>query len=144
MLARNPRCRAPLPARPRLLRPTPMSTTEIFLIAMIIIFAAPYLVWRLLRTDYWAPLVVVQIMAGIVLGPGVLGRFFPDYYHFVFSPAVVAPLSGLAWWAVLVFVWIAGIELDLRHAWEHRRESAVTAGFALGTPLLCGSLVGAA
>jgi Kef-type K+ transport system membrane component KefB len=121
-----------------------MSTTEIFLIAMIIIFAAPYLVWRLLRTDYWAPLVVVQIMAGIVLGPGVLGRFFPDYYQFVFSPAVVAPLSGLAWWAVLVFVWIAGIELDLRHAWEHRRESAVTAGFALGTPLLCGSLVGAA
>ena len=63
----------------------PMTTTEIFLIAMLIIFAVPYLVWRLCRTDYWAPLVVVQIILGIVLGPGVLGRWFPDYYAFVFN-----------------------------------------------------------
>ena len=37
-----------------------MTTTEIFLIAMVIIFTIPYLVWRLCRTEYWAPLVVVQ------------------------------------------------------------------------------------
>ena len=29
---------------------------------MILIFAAPYLIWRLGRTDYYAPLVVVQII----------------------------------------------------------------------------------
>ena len=117
-----------------------MSTTEVFLIAMTIIFAAPYLVWRLLNTDYWAPLVVVQIIAGVVLGPGVLGRLCPDYYQLVFAAPVVAALNGLAWWAVMVFVCIAGIELDLRRAWEHRRESAITAGFALGTPLAFGAL----
>ena len=66
-----------------------MNTTEIFLIAMIIIFALPYLVWRLGRTDYWAPLVVVQIITGIVLGPGVLGAAFPEYYKFVFNAQVV-------------------------------------------------------
>ena len=38
-----------------------MNTTEIFLIAMAIIFTVPYLLWRLGRTDDWAPLVVVQI-----------------------------------------------------------------------------------
>jgi len=118
------------------------STTETFLIAMAIVFTVPYLVWRLGRTDYWAPLVVVQIVAGMVLGPGVLGKAFPDYYHFVFNPAVVQSLNGLAWWAVMLFVWIAGVELDLRHAWEHRRESLVTASFALGTPLACGAAIG--
>ena len=56
-----------------------MNTSEIFLIAMIIIFSMPYLVWRLGRTDYYAPLVVVQIIAGILLGPGVLGALFPGY-----------------------------------------------------------------
>ena len=117
-----------------------MSTTEIFLIAMIIIFSVPYLVWRLLNTDYWAPLVVVQIIAGIVLGPGVLGRAWPDYFHFVFNPQVVGALNGIAWWAVMVFVWIAGIELDLGTTWAHRGESVVTAGFALGTPLVFGSV----
>ena len=118
-----------------------MSTTEIFLIAMAIIFSVPYLVWRLGRTDYFAPLVVVQIIAGILLGPGVLGRAFPEYYRFVFNPQVVQSLNGIAWWAVMVFVWIAGIELDLKAAWAHRRESGITAGLALGTPLLCGCLV---
>lgn len=121
-----------------------MGTTEIFLIAMAIIFAVPYLVWRLGRTDYYAPLVVVQIIAGILLGPGVLGKAFPDYYAFVFNADVVKSLNGVAWWAVTVFVWLAGIELDLRRTWLYRRESLLTAGLALGSPLVCGCLVGIA
>ena len=54
-----------------------MATTEVFLIALVIIFSAPYLLWRLGRTDYYAPLVVVQIITGILLGPGVLGAVVP-------------------------------------------------------------------
>ena len=115
-----------------------MNTTEIFLIAMTIIFTVPWLIWRLGRTDYYAPLVVVQIITGILLGPGILGKVFPDYYGFVFNPAVVQSLNGIAWWAVMLFVMIAGVELDLKKAWAHRRESGITAGLALGTPLLFG------
>ncbi|MDP3171947.1 MAG: cation:proton antiporter [Polaromonas sp.] len=115
-----------------------MTTTEIYLIAMAIIFTVPYLIWRVFKTDYYAPLVVVQIIAGILLGPGILGKIYPDYYAFVFSAPVVQSLNGVAWWAVMVFVWIAGIELDLNKAWAHRRESSITAGLALGTPLLFG------
>jgi len=117
-----------------------MNTTEIFLIAMAIIFTVPWLIWRLGRTDYWAPLVVVQIITGILLGPGVLGKAFPEYHAFVFNPAVIQSLNGIAWWAVMLFVMIAGIELDLRQAWKHRRESGITAGLALGVPLLLGSI----
>jgi Kef-type K+ transport system membrane component KefB len=47
-------------------------------------------------------------------------------------------LNGIAWWAVMMFVMIAGIELDLQKAWEHRRESTITAGLALGMPLIFG------
>ena len=120
-----------------------MNTTERFLVAMLIVFTLPYLVWRLGKTDYWAPLVVVQIVAGIVLGPGVLGALYPDYYGFVFTPAVIQSLNGVAWWAVTLFVFIAGIELDLSQAWKYRRESSITAGLALGMPLLlgCGAAV---
>ncbi|MFN3932916.1 MAG: cation:proton antiporter [Brevundimonas sp.] len=117
-----------------------MTTTEVFLIAMLIIFSVPYLVWRVFRTDYWAPLVVVQIIGGILLGPGVIGAAFPDYYAFVFSPEVVTALNGIAWWAVMIFVWIAGIELDLKQAWRHRGETGVTAGLALTVPLAFGAL----
>jgi len=42
-----------------------MSTPELFLVAMLLIFGAPYLLWRLGRTEFWAPLVVVEIVAGV-------------------------------------------------------------------------------
>jgi len=121
---------------------TGMSTTEIFLIAMFVIFTLPYLIWRVGKTDYYAPLVVVQIITGILLGPGVLGAIYPDYYKFVFNPQVIQSLNGIAWWAVMIFVMIAGIELDLKKAWEYRRESTITAGLALGMPLLFGCVAG--
>ncbi|MEN5117286.1 cation:proton antiporter [Luteimonas sp. TWI662] len=117
-----------------------VTTMEVFLIAMAIIFCAPFLIWRLGRTDYFAPLVVVQILTGIVLGPGILGAAFPGYYTFVFRPEVVQILNGLGAWAVMLFVLIAGIELDLSKAWVNRRESGITAGLALGVPLVFGVL----
>ncbi len=115
-----------------------MNTTEIFLIAMLLIFVAPYLVWRLGRTDYFAPLAVVQIIMGILLGPGILGAVYPEYHRFVFNPDVVKTLNGIAWWGVMLFVMLAGIELDLKKVWQYRRESVTTAGLSLSMPLLFG------
>ncbi len=116
-----------------------MNTTEIFLIAMLIILTVPYAIWRLCRTDYFAPLVVVQIIAGILLGPGVLGATLPEYFNFVFTQPVMQALNGIAWWGVMLFVYLAGIELDLGKAWAYRRESGITAALALGMPLLFGT-----
>lgn len=111
-----------------------------YLLVMLGIFALPWLVWRLARTEDIAPLVVVQIVAGILLGPGIAGALFPALHAQLFQPAVVANLNGLAWWAVIIFLWLAGIELDLKLAWAGRRETAITAGFALATPLLVGAV----
>jgi Kef-type K+ transport system membrane component KefB len=38
----------------------------------------------------------------------------------------------------MLFVMIAGVELDLKKVWAYRRESGITAGLALGTPLVFG------
>ncbi len=110
---------------------------------MLVIFTLPWLVWRVFRTDHWAPLVVVQIVGGILLGPGIFGSAFPDAYAFVFRPEVIQSLNGIAWWAVMLFVWLAGIELDMHEAWRRRRETSVTAGLALLVPLLFGAGAGA-
>jgi len=119
----------------------PLTTMELYLVALAIIFSLPWLIWRLGRTEYFAPLVVVQILTGILLGPGLMGAWFPAYYQTVFTPDVIGMLNGVASWAVMIFVWIAGIELDLHEAWKNRRETFVTAGLALAAPLLFGSAV---
>ncbi|HQU98973.1 MAG TPA: cation:proton antiporter [Nitrosomonas sp.] len=117
-----------------------MTIQEFFLIVMVIIFSVPYLIWRLGKTDYWAPLVVVQICIGILLGPGVSGTIFPEYYKSIFNPQVHQTLNGIAWWSIMIFVWIAGIELDLKKAWLNKRDSCITAGLGLCCPLLLGCL----
>jgi Kef-type K+ transport system membrane component KefB len=66
------------------------------------------------KTDYFAPLVIVQIIMGIILGPGVVGAAFPEYHKFLFNPDVVKTLNGVAQWGVMLFVMLAGIELDLK------------------------------
>lgn len=119
---------------------TALPVSELFLLALIIIFAVPWLFWRLLRTDYYAPLVVVQIVGGILLGPGVLGAMFPGYYQAVFAPPVIGALNGIAWWAVMLFVFVAGLELDLGEAWKWKGETSLTAGLALGVPLGFGAV----
>ena len=81
----------------------------------------------------------LPIFGGVLLGPGVLGAAFPAYYSFVFNPQVTTALNGIAWWAVMLFVWMAGLELDLSQAWRHRGESLVVAAMALFVPLALGA-----
>jgi Kef-type K+ transport system membrane component KefB len=117
-----------------------MGTTEVFLIAIAIIFTVPWLIWRVGRTDYYARCGRADHRR-YPSGPGILGKIYPDYYAFVFTQPVIQSLNGIALWGVMIFVWIAGVELDLSDAWANRRESAITAGLALVTPLLLGSIV---
>jgi Kef-type K+ transport system membrane component KefB len=116
-----------------------MSVTELFLVGLLVIYAVPYLVWRIAGLERVAPLAIVQIVGGIVLGPGVLGALAPAFHGAVFNPDVIQALNGLAWWGVILFVFLAGLELDLAEAWQNRRETVITAGLALGAPLLLGA-----
>ncbi|MDE2384896.1 MAG: cation:proton antiporter [Alphaproteobacteria bacterium] len=117
-----------------------MSASESFLAALIIIFSVPYLVWRGLKLEAWAPLAIVQIVGGVVLGPGILGALAPGFHQAVFTPGTIGALSGIANWAVMVFVFLAGCELELHDAWAERRDAVTTAALALVTPLLAGIL----
>ena len=116
---------------------------EMMLIALVVILTVPWLIWRLGRTDRWAPLVVVQILTGIVLGPGLLGAAFPDAYRWLFTSEVIGALGGIATWGVMLFVWIAGIELDLHQVWQRRRDTVTTVALATGFPMVAGGAVAA-
>ncbi len=116
-----------------------MSTAEAFLLVLLAVFTLPWALWRLAGGGIRLPLVVVQIVGGILLGPGVLGALAPGVHHEVFRPDVMAALNGVAQWAVMLFIFLAGLELDLSESWARRRETLVTAGAALVVPLGLGS-----
>ncbi|MFN7784669.1 MAG: hypothetical protein ACK5PG_18290 [Lysobacterales bacterium] len=71
-----------------------VTTAALFLVAMALIFSVPCLIWRLGRTEYYAPLVFSADHRGVLVGPGALGAAFPEYYGFVLKPEVIATLNG--------------------------------------------------
>lgn len=115
--------------------------TEVFLVSLAIIFLFPYFFWKFFKTDNYMPLVVVQIVSGIILGPGLVGKNFPEFYNTIFTEDNIKVLSGIAWWGVMLFVWTAGVELNLKEAVNKKKDTLITALFALSTPLLFGSIL---
>ncbi len=61
------------------------------------------------------PLVVGEIIAGIVLGPTIFGLLFPSTFHLIFisSVAVNAALQGITILAVTMLLLTSGLEVNL-------------------------------
>jgi Kef-type K+ transport system membrane component KefB len=83
-----------------------------FLLEALVIVAVPVALLRISGLKGLLPLVVVQIVVGIALGPSIFGRIAPDYFHLFASPVALASFSGVAFVAVLIFGMISGLHLD--------------------------------
>ena len=66
------------------------------------------------------PPVIGEIVAGIMLGPSLLGRVAPEAYAYLLPPSVVPHLGILAQIGVILYMFLVGLELD----WEQLRERA--------------------
>lgn len=90
------------------------------------------------------PAVMGQLMAGLLLGPSVLGALWPEAQHFLFPPAPEqkSMLDGIAQFGILLLLLMAGMETELALVREVRRAaiSASVAGITL--PFVCGLLLG--
>jgi Kef-type K+ transport system membrane component KefB len=85
------------------------------------------------------PAVVGQILAGILLGPTLLGRLPGHLTGRIFPPAVLPPLTVLAQVAIVLFMFVVGYELDWRALRGRRRAAPLVAAGALLLPMLLGA-----
>ena len=60
------------------------------------------------------PAVIGEIVAGIVLGPSIIGAFFPQMNHFLFPVASLGSLNFISQIGLILFMFIIGMELDLK------------------------------
>ena len=62
-----------------------MKPYNILLIQACIVILIPFLLWRTLKLSKFLPLGVVQIFAGVLLGPAIFGALFPDLFKVLFG-----------------------------------------------------------
>lgn len=89
-----------------------MTPNLIFLLQALAVVAFPVVLLKYSGLKGRVPLVVVQILVGIALGPSVFGRIAPNVFHMLMNPTSLAFLSGVASVAVLIFGLITGLHLD--------------------------------
>ncbi len=119
-----------------------MSAVLIFLIQALIVVFVPLAISRGLRLKSMLPLVVVQIIVGIALGPSVFGRIAPDAFNLLFNPATLKPLAGIASIAVLLFGFTIGMHLDFASFRGRGRGFSFIAAASVAVPSLSGILAG--
>lgn len=85
------------------------------------------------------PAVVGEIIAGIILGPTIFGMVNPEVFGMLFpagSSALV--LDGFVQVAVVMLLFIAGLEVDLHMVVQQGRQALFTSMFGLVIPFLIG------
>ena len=60
------------------------------------------------------PTVIGEIIAGIILGPSLLGNYFPEISSFLFRPDSLKNLEILSQIGLVLFMFIIGMELDVK------------------------------
>jgi Kef-type K+ transport system membrane component KefB len=101
--------------------------------AIAVVIAAAYIVGILFRRIH-QPEVVGQLLAGIALGPSLLGRVAGGAERAIF-PATISPyLNVIAQTALVIFLFATGYEIDLRQL--RRQSRAAVPAIALGSYLM--------
>jgi Kef-type K+ transport system membrane component KefB len=86
------------------------------------------------------PPVIGEMIAGILLGPSLLGMVAPGFQTFLFPAASLGPLQMLSQVGVILFMFVVGIELDV----ERLRQKADSALLVSHSSILVPFFLGAA
>jgi Kef-type K+ transport system membrane component KefB len=110
------------------------------LVALGAVVVAGRILGRLFR---WLgqPPVVGEVIAGILLGPSLLGRISPGLAAFVLPPSVAPYLGVIAQLGVMLYMFMVGLELNAGHL-RHRAHATVAISHAsIVVPFVLGSLL---
>ena len=92
----------------------------------------------LLFTRIGQPTVIGEITAGIVLGPSLLGLYFPEYSLFLFPVESLGNLQFLSQVGLILFMFVVGMELDLKVLKTKAHEAVVISHASIVIPYTLG------
>ena len=89
------------------------------------------------------PLVVGELFAGIILGPTILGKYYPEISSFFFSTEGNVPLAinGLTSLSVIMLLFVAGMEVDLSIIRKQGSTAIKTSILGLILPFILGYFI---
>lgn len=114
----------------------PLTTLLVQIIVVLLMVRLFGYLFSLIRQ----PSVIGEIVAGIVLGPSVLGFFFPDVFQFLFPVESLTNLELLSQVGLILFMFVIGMELDFSVLKNKINETLVISHAGILVPFFLGIL----
>jgi len=84
------------------------------------------------------PSVIGEILAGIFLGPSLVGSYFPEFSSALFPEASLGNLQFLSQIGLILFMFVVGMELDLKALKNKANEAVVISHASIVIPFTLG------
>ena len=110
---------------------------SILLLQIILIITAARLAGTLFL-KIGQPAVIGEMVAGILLGPSVLGFLSPSALQFLFPPSSMETLRLLSQIGVIIFMFIVGMEINVRHLREKAESAIIISHASIIVPFFLG------
>jgi K+:H+ antiporter len=120
--------------------------SELLFVAQLAVLMLVGRLFGELMLRFKQPAVMGQLIAGLVLGPSLLGALFPAFQHALF-PAVKeqkAMLDAIAQFGVLLLLLLTGMETDLKLVKQTGRAAISSSLAGIVLPFVCGVVLGEA
>lgn len=87
------------------------------------------------------PTVIGEIVAGIALGPSLLGLFFPEISEHLFPPGSLEQLKSLSQIGLVLFMFVIGMELDLNILKKKAHDAVIISHASILIPYFLGMVL---
>lgn len=115
-------------------------TVAIFFLAIVVVMAVARVVGSLMPR-IGQPQVMGEVLAGIILGPTLLGKLFPGVERTLF-PADVVPYLGVAANLGLIFyMFLVGLEVDFQALRGRMSQALAISNTSVAVPMMAGLAV---
>lgn len=111
---------------------------SILLLQLVVIIVAARVVGKLFR-KLGQPFVMGEIVAGILLGPSLLGWLSPDTMAFLFPAPSMEMLRLLSQIGVALFMFVVGMDLDVRHLRQRAHTAIMVSHASIVVPFFLGA-----
>ncbi|MDD4515989.1 cation:proton antiporter [Massilibacteroides sp.] len=111
------------------------------ILLQIIVILITCRIFNWVFTKLGQPSVIGEILAGIVLGPSILGYFLPEYSAFLFPPESLDNIALLSQFGLILFMFAIGMELDLKEVRATLKETILISHTSTIVPFAFGMIL---
>jgi Kef-type K+ transport system membrane component KefB len=120
-----------------------LSSSEIihFLMILILVLIPARVLGEFCRR-FKLPAIIGEIFAGIIVGPTLLGYFFPGLFNSIFiaAPQAYGAFDGIANIGIILLMFIAGFEVDLKQIRQNGKQAIAISLTGILFPFAIGSI----